>query len=63
LGNRPLTKDAPLFGWNGNHHAAIGGGDFVGQVVSGKLLLDFLNTMHTPQGGLYHGEDVVSHER
>ena len=38
LGNRPLPKDLPLLGGDGNHHAPRGISDLMGYVVSDRKL-------------------------
>ena len=62
LGNRPLPKDLPLLGGDGNHHAPRGISDLMGEVITGHFSVNFFVSMHVPQGRFNHGKDVVGHQ-
>jgi len=62
LGRTHHGANAPLGLWNRNHHAGGSGGDCVGYVIEGDVLIDLLLTMHAPQGRHHHCQHVIGYQ-
>ena len=62
LSGTHATEDAPLLLRYRNHHAVIGLGDVVGDIVEGEVLVHGL-AMHAAQRRHHHRQHVVGDQR
>jgi len=52
-----------MFIFNGDHHAQIDAGYFIGNIIAGQLLINDVDAVHTAQRGLYDRHDDIRHQR